>query len=340
MFPGMSTWAHFQSFAHHTYLFVDFFFILSGFVVSHVYGSTFTGGVAIKGYVNFMRARFARIYPLHFFVLMVYVGLAAFGLKQDIPNPDWSITAHLFLVQALGMFDKPTWNNPTWSISMEWWAYALFPFFITRFQKKMSGRAPLILLLGSLCGFTLLPIFLGSADVLIGPAAFARCLTGFLAGTALYSLLMKQSFSLPMGATSAVVLIAVIVAITVIPSPYCDIFAFIGFCLLIFATSKDQGTRSWLYHPALIWVGDISYSIYLWHTLLLHVFAKGIGLVKAHMQWPREWEAFYFICFLVLFEIGILIVAHLSYKYIEIPARNYLKSRNRGETYSATEAVS
>ncbi len=58
------------------YIWVDFFFILSGFVMTHVYRSGFVNGkLGAAGYREFLGARLARIYPLHFMTLMILVGL-------------------------------------------------------------------------------------------------------------------------------------------------------------------------------------------------------------------------------------------------------------------------
>jgi peptidoglycan/LPS O-acetylase OafA/YrhL len=67
------------------YLAVDMFFILSGFVLSHVYWRTFTSDAAdhAKGYRNFIGARIARLYPLHLFNLCQFlVATLAFGLYE------------------------------------------------------------------------------------------------------------------------------------------------------------------------------------------------------------------------------------------------------------------
>lgn len=52
------------------YLAVDIFFVLSGFVMIHVYGAAFSTGIAVTDVLNFLRARFARIYPLHLATLL------------------------------------------------------------------------------------------------------------------------------------------------------------------------------------------------------------------------------------------------------------------------------
>ncbi len=57
------------------YLMVDFFFVLSGFVMCHVYGKWFSHSVDSFSFKKFTIARFARVYPLHFFTLLYLVAL-------------------------------------------------------------------------------------------------------------------------------------------------------------------------------------------------------------------------------------------------------------------------
>ncbi len=57
------------------YLMVDFFFVLSGFIMCHVYGKWFSSSVDKSSFKKFTIARFARVYPLHFFTLLYLVAL-------------------------------------------------------------------------------------------------------------------------------------------------------------------------------------------------------------------------------------------------------------------------
>jgi peptidoglycan/LPS O-acetylase OafA/YrhL len=71
VFPWLQDASLFRDFALHTYLFVDFFFVLSGFVMCHAYGHHFAENVSAAGYRRFLRTRFARGKPrtlqvLHF----------------------------------------------------------------------------------------------------------------------------------------------------------------------------------------------------------------------------------------------------------------------------------
>jgi peptidoglycan/LPS O-acetylase OafA/YrhL len=325
-FPAISHWDRFHQFATHCYLFVDFFFILSGFVMSHVYSHRFRDDVTISGFTKFMRARFARVYPLHLLVLAIYIGLAAVGMKQEQENPQWSIVANIFLVQAMGFFNHPTWNIPSWSISVEWWAYVLFPFVAAFAQRRFRTVAAVPALVLSVGMFVVLSLHYGSADITVG-VAFIRCLIGFLTGSCIYSIFLTRRDAKPASMINNGALLAIFTGLTFLPSPVSDISAFIGFCTLLYASCTNTNERDWLRHPLLVWIGDISYSIYLWHTLLLHVFAKVIVTLKAGHTWSDGEQVGYFIVALVFFEVCILLLAHLSYKLFELPMRNFINAK-------------
>src|SRR5215469_14862557 len=63
----------FTHFFVRSYLFVDFFFILSGFVIALSYGSMFSRGINLRDYIAFLIKRLARIYPLHIVLLVGFV---------------------------------------------------------------------------------------------------------------------------------------------------------------------------------------------------------------------------------------------------------------------------
>lgn len=335
VFPALKQWEYFYRFANHSYLFVDFFFILSGFVMCHVYGRAFSVDVTLFGYMKFMRARFARIYPLHLVLLAIYVGLALFGIKQTTENPEWSILANVFLVHALGVFDHTTWNIPSWSISVEWWTYVLFPFVAAFAQRYMRPAAAVPALGVSIGLFILLATYHGSMSITVG-LAFVRCLIGFAAGSCLYAIFATRRAVRPAGKIIIAILVATFIVLACVPSPIADALAFIGFCSIVYVSSNDADERGWLHHPTLIWLGDISYSIYLWHTLLLHVMAKVMLKLKGEHTWSDAEQLGYFLVALLAFELLILLLAHLSYTFLELPARNFINAR---KTYSGRVAA-
>jgi peptidoglycan/LPS O-acetylase OafA/YrhL len=338
VFPVLQARSLFRDFALHTYLFVDFFFVLSGFVMTHAYGRHFAHAVGPGSYMRFLRARFARVYPLHLLLLLVYVGLAAIGFKQTQDNPDWSITAHLLLLHAMGFFSHTTWNQPSWSISVEWWTYMVFPFAVPlarRHASKTVAACALVVILGL---FAFLALHFGSANLTVG-FAFFRCLIGFSAGACLYAIVRYwHTASFGKGAAN-VALAAVFAVLLFVPSPYADMLAFLCFCVLVVAASKGQGGSHWLHHPVLVWIGDISYSIYLWHSLLLHVVAKALGAAGRAFPFAHDHPVLFFLAGLVGFEVAILVLAHMSYRFIELPLRTFLGPKKQHAAVPASSGA-
>ncbi|OYW39182.1 MAG: hypothetical protein B7Z42_06415 [Brevundimonas sp. 12-68-7] len=132
---------------------VDAFFLLSGFILAHVYGPSFAAGTF--SYRRFIVARLARLYPLHLSVLagvtLMVLGAAAAGVRYD-PST-YTVEGFfktLFLVQAWFPTDVDyNWSGPSWSLSAEWFAYLLFPAYAL-LAVKMRTRPRLLIALGTI----------------------------------------------------------------------------------------------------------------------------------------------------------------------------------------------
>ncbi|MGL4302258.1 MAG: acyltransferase family protein, partial [Sphingomonas sp.] len=111
------------------WLFVDFFFVLSGFVIAAAYRDRLARGFPVG---RFMVLRLGRIYPLHVAVLLTMVAWESARLKlgggwghetfpaDRVPS---AVPVNLALLQIFGLYDRPTWNGPSWSIAAEVWTY-------------------------------------------------------------------------------------------------------------------------------------------------------------------------------------------------------------------------
>jgi peptidoglycan/LPS O-acetylase OafA/YrhL len=99
---------------------VTFFFVLSGFILHHIYRGKLAGPGSIK---KFAVARFARIYPVYLVTMLVMFPFAGVNYDwRDVPQfflLHWWITAPMAL---LGI-----WNGPSWTISVEAFFYFCFP---------------------------------------------------------------------------------------------------------------------------------------------------------------------------------------------------------------------
>jgi peptidoglycan/LPS O-acetylase OafA/YrhL len=140
------------AFVRNSWLFVDFFFVLSGFVIAANYQRRLLDGF---GFWRFVLLRFGRLYPLHLFVLAVFLGLKAiqaqvpvlssvarnqpFGLR-DSPV---AIAANLLLVHSMGVLDFLSFNILSWSVSTEFWAYIAFERVLCSCETARDRRSSL-----------------------------------------------------------------------------------------------------------------------------------------------------------------------------------------------------
>ena len=133
------------------YMWVDFFFMLSGFILSYVYKARLSvnyrmGNGAISAFYG---ARFARIYPLHLLTLLCLLALEMSAYvfhsdKADVFISSKKTTSEFFanlgLIHSWGLVDSYTsWNVPSWSISTEWACYLIFPLVVLALRKASSS---------------------------------------------------------------------------------------------------------------------------------------------------------------------------------------------------------
>ncbi len=130
------------------YLAVDFFLVLSGFVLSHSY----LYKEATISPVKFISHRISRLYPLHLFTLVAFI-LIYYFVNDALPSYKdgtiFTFIQNLTLTQNIGFNpSKITFNSPSWSISVEFWVNILFVLFVTR--KTRSSTLFFIALIGLL----------------------------------------------------------------------------------------------------------------------------------------------------------------------------------------------
>ncbi len=126
------------------YLWVEFFFALSGFVLIHVYGRRMDALWTRKGYFEFLVNRLARLYPVHLAMLLVLLahytitGLIAAhggfvaGHQPHVYQPNMTpitFLANLLLVQAWNLFHSLSWNTVAWFVSVEFFLCLIFPLY-------------------------------------------------------------------------------------------------------------------------------------------------------------------------------------------------------------------
>ncbi|HSS12732.1 MAG TPA: acyltransferase family protein, partial [Rhizomicrobium sp.] len=136
-----SGWRFLDLLATRGYLWVEFFFVLSGFILTHAYWLRMHELLRAKGYLAFLRARLIRLYPLHLFMLLLLlasvIGLRAlaahggyisiFDLRyhQDVSVKGFWLS--VALVHGWNSMTRLTWNGVSWFVSVEFALCLLFP---------------------------------------------------------------------------------------------------------------------------------------------------------------------------------------------------------------------
>jgi peptidoglycan/LPS O-acetylase OafA/YrhL len=270
-------------FVRNAFLFVDFFFVLSGFVITHSYADRLA---TLEGVGVFAARRFSRLWPLHVVVLLAFVMVelakslaASHGASFNMPSfteatSPASLPLHLVFAQSFGIVNHLTWNPPSWSIAAEFWTYLIFAAALypgaTRLPRiRFAAEAILVALLAASVAILVACSDRGQ-DVTYDLGLF-RCLYGFLVGHFVYRLWRicpRELFETRL-LEIAVLFIAVYYVSTAGRSGYgfCAPLVFAGL-VLVFAFEAGPVSRL-MSNRANDWLGRISYSIYMWQAFII-----------------------------------------------------------------------
>jgi peptidoglycan/LPS O-acetylase OafA/YrhL len=315
------------------YLGVELFFVLSGFILSHVYLAQ--AGEKRFSYGRFLWARVARVYPLHIATL-VAVGLLAgaalvAGMSVDANVLSWSsLPANLLMVHAWGLAPVAGWNHPSWSISAEWFAYLCFPAFAFVFWRLRDR--PVVAVLGAAAFLaTLYFVFeqwagfpLTEATIRWGALRIVPC---FALGCALYLMYRKAPLKAP-ALTSAAFLILMLGSAWL--GLWDAITVLLAGGLILSLASLPNERAGWLASKPAVYLGEISYSVYMvcvpWKLLAVNLAAKVTDAPD------KQLHVFVWLAILALLPV----VAAASYHLVEHPARKALRAwAERGDKTSA-----
>lgn len=335
------------------YLMVDFFFVLSGFIMCHVYAKYFDTSVSGQNFKKFAIARFARVYPLHvfsmflttFFLFLLYQWGAQVTPILDTENSVYSLITNIFLLHSMNFHQWFTFTHASWSISVEWWMYMVFPFLVAPFMKLTKpGR----LMIVGLCiagylmiGYLLVPLVTvpdslsffrtnGTPPFSLNVSyqfGFFRCLFGFVIGMMVY-LAWKDNWAKKLFSSGYTVLILLAGLFTCMHFAVLDVFTVLFFPFILLAAAYGNRYMNLvLATKPLQKLGDWSFSIYLIHQPFLYQ-------ATALMQNPNKTRvnlsnlsmlSSWLIC--IGFIVFLLFVSYLSYRFIEVPSRNLINRR-------------
>ena len=301
---------------------VDVFFVISGFLIGGQIVQACDAGTF--SFRRFYTARLRRIYPmLALVVLLCLVWGWFYSLPRDYVRAARHAAAAMFFVsnQAFagerGYFDASALGKPllhTWSLSVEGQFYGFLPLLLWALARWRRGW------LSATCGLLLLASLLwciwhGQADLGGGFYLLTARAWELLAGVLLASLALRAPAPVWANAAGGLALLLLLVAF-VWPHPgtawpgYWTLVPVAGAVLLI-AAQRPPALRRVLEWRPLQWLGDVSYSLYLWHWPFL------VCMQRLVLERQRPLQALE----ITLLLLASLVCAGASYRWIERPVR-------------------
>lgn len=324
---------------------VSFFFVLSGFILTHVYQNLGAG----KPFLLFLCARIARIWPVFFFsVCLMYIVspksmLATSATTTALVWISQALLVHGWIPQRLYYFSL---NAPSWSISTELFFYLAFPVLLLNLRRNYLATLVVVGLVTAslicLCHVCGLP--LGGTETemsrisrhgLLYINPLSRMLE-FYVGMLTYLLVStKRSSSVPRSLLTILEIVAIAAIVVTIVNvdnftklmgldvTYPELQLYLrysgnmfGYAFLIAVVSFQRGCLSVLLKlPALVFLGEISYSIYLLHYSFMSVY-------ESQLSWHSAASA---IVRYAIFWAVLILAAAATYNLLEKPARNSLR---------------
>lgn len=321
------------------FLGVTVFFVLSGYLITGILISEVEeeGTIDLK---NFWLRRIRRLVPAVMSMAVVIIFVSAVvnrviftkGCKDFLAsvlgfNNWWQIFNKVSYFEAAGV---PSPFTHCWSLAIETQFYLIYPLILLGIYKLAKSRgvgrakrgllfAGVTLLLALISVILMIVLFDPQQDasrVYYGTdtRAFSLLFGALLAILWDYRMVPRRlsaSVNMVLGSVSFAVLLVMTIAINGSSNFWYRGGQFVGTILTVLVIYTVSGRKIWLSrflsNPVLKWIGDRSYSIYLWHYPIILLISKGI---------KASW-------WITLIEIVLSVVlAELSYRFIETPIRH------------------
>lgn len=308
------------------YLAVDFFFVLSGFIISYAYYEKLTKFSNINIFKFYLK-RLSRIYPLHLLVLLIYcvIPIIFFICDKNLPADGKYDLGYLllsfFLVQNWGWESTLAWNVPAWSISTEFFVYIIFPFMALSLVNVKTKAGVFAVFLVGVLGIPVVFIMNGTMNIgeSIAKLGLFRCAFEFLVGVCCYRFF---SMGYKLNPSLSVFLFLLGIVLFLLPPLLIDksmtlLLVPVSSALIIYATLYLP--QKYIRLVSSVWIlylGEMSYSTYMLHYVVLDVFKLATPSSHYINFW---WVVFYIFC--------LFLASSVSFKYIENGARKWLNAK-------------
>jgi peptidoglycan/LPS O-acetylase OafA/YrhL len=261
---------------------VDLFFFLSGFVLTHVYASGLAGERNWRAVGKFLWARFCRIYPASLFTIAV-IGLQyAIGtlyLPSEVSVKTQLIAATMLM--QVPWLDTIILNSPAWSVSAECYAYLLFPF-VVPIVCRLRGRIAAVVCVALLVEIAVDHTIFSHDDQRWGWGALIRALPEFTVGIFTYRAYSERLFrTIWEKDTTLIAIMAVIIGALLVGISDGPIVILL--LALLLASVCNSGRMAGILNvKPLRWLGEVSYSVYIFQMVPLMFAATIAGELVDH----------------------------------------------------------
>ncbi|MEZ6140397.1 MAG: acyltransferase [Zavarzinella sp.] len=317
LLPAMRWFQPILKFGH---LAVPLFFILSGYVLGIRYLDRFQT-IRFKELLLFWWLRLGRIYPVHLAALFCCLLLVISSKHPVDPrNSLDSFLANIFLVHAWEYeFTTLAWNYPSWSISSEWFAYLLFPtlaWSVCRLSIRTTSILFLLTIPCSVMVFTLDSIVFRGLVYIIPT---------FFGGVFLARLHARWQKTIRFRLTDFLVILGIVLPYLVTNEKIVHACYLVLFFLLVLLFALAGNTATWIWKSrALVFLGNISYSLYMTHALVLMVLG-GVIPFGAMPEYPLITRILTTLgCLIAMFAAAIVM-----YYFVEKPWRTASRRASR-----------
>ncbi|MHC2538682.1 acyltransferase family protein [Bradyrhizobium diazoefficiens] len=313
-------------------LFVDLFFVISGFVIAHVYqGKVGT----VSDYGTFLQRRVGRLMPLHWLTLAasiivwsVFVVLGKAGNHQPSFEATCIAETAILLNAMLTCGNGISFSSVSWSIGAEMVMYLMFPLFAWAAVRSRLG----LLAAASLVLFAMIAVDLSQNSVdrsWVDVWPPFRALPSFMIGICLFYFRHKVQIPAP---RRMLLLSLTLLLISMITHTHHLISLGLIYVVAITAIAADQEIAP-TFVKRLAPLGQLTYSIYMWHSLVILIVMNAIADKLFHAP-PGLMVPFCIVSWLIIFA-----VSYFSYFVIETPARRYIDGLGRANKRSAADVV-
>ena len=294
-------------------IFVDFFFVLSGFVIAYNYSTKINTTLDL---LKFKLKRILRLYPLHILMLIIFTLLevAKYFVSKKIgvfPTTEpFSINNVYTFIHNLtltnGFLPLNSFNVPSWSISVEFYAYFLFSLIVLLIKNQKICF--LIFVSISLFSFLYTINSGGGLRSMENEDGFVRCCFSFFLGTVVFN--SRDYIKFNSKHTNFLILIFLILLVIsfLIKNNFIGVLLF-SMILLVSVSEQNNIFVKILSIKPLLYLGSISYGIYMFHFFVIWI---QIQFTKFILNTSSDG-----ILIVITTIVFTILLSHLSKNYLE-----------------------